>query len=139
LPQPQNAPITGVDSFEQAVIAIASLYFYANRCQIPVQIWTAATGLVHGNRAVLEVLAATQMQEAELHPLPQDAPIIWLTQTVGTLTTLSEASRWLLWPLPQNQQPTTVLKGRGHLITPDASLQQQLQQPLQLRTSVSAT
>ncbi len=37
------------ENFEQAVIAAASLYFYAQRQQLQVQLWTAATGLVKGD------------------------------------------------------------------------------------------
>ncbi|MFM5899530.1 MAG: DUF58 domain-containing protein, partial [Dolichospermum sp.] len=35
--------------FEQAVITAASLYFYAQKQKLPVQLWTAATGLIKGD------------------------------------------------------------------------------------------
>jgi uncharacterized protein (DUF58 family) len=47
------------DDFEQAVIAAASMYFYACKSQLNVKLWTAKTGLLHGNQVVLEALAAT--------------------------------------------------------------------------------
>jgi uncharacterized protein (DUF58 family) len=50
-----NSMVWNEDSFEQAVIAAASLYFYASRCQLDVQLWTADTGLIHGNRIVLKL------------------------------------------------------------------------------------
>ncbi|MGD2182226.1 DUF58 domain-containing protein [Lusitaniella coriacea] len=85
------------DCFEQAVIAAASLYFYAGRAQLKVRLWTASTGLIQGNRVVLETLAATQPGEtpttAEIPPLP----LIWLTPHPDALNSLPANSRWLLF------------------------------------------
>ena len=83
------------DSFEQAVTAAATLYFYAQRQQLQVQIWTASSGLVKGDRNVLDTLAATnpnEMRQAEALP---DIPILWLTSQ--SPISLPPGSRSLLW------------------------------------------
>ncbi|ARV62520.1 hypothetical protein BZZ01_31300 [Nostocales cyanobacterium HT-58-2] len=94
------------ECFEQAVIAAASLYFYAHRKQMQVQLWTALTGLVKGQRLVLETLAATIAGEDTSSAYPPSYPLIWLTQNPLTLSSLPSGSRWLLWQnisLPQEQ------------------------------------
>ncbi|NEO86062.1 MAG: DUF58 domain-containing protein, partial [Spirulina sp. SIO3F2] len=60
------------EAFEQAVTAAASLYFYASRCQLGVQLWTADRGLVKGNQVVLETLAAVQIQADAIAAFPLD-------------------------------------------------------------------
>jgi uncharacterized protein (DUF58 family) len=86
-----------VENFEQAVIACASLYFYAQAQQIQVQLWTASTGLVKGDRSVLETLAAVTAQEDPSNPEGCVPIAIWLTQNPLTLPNLPQGSRWLLW------------------------------------------
>lgn len=103
----QDARVDGtpVQCFEQAVIALASLYRYARRFQAQVKIWTAGSGLVQsrdlrGEREVLEVLAAVQPTEAvQASSFPETA-VIWLSQNPLSLTALPPGSRWLLWPNP---------------------------------------
>ncbi|PLZ88200.1 DUF58 domain-containing protein [Fischerella thermalis CCMEE 5196] len=119
-------------SFEQAVIAAGSLYFYAQKQQIQVQLWTAFTGLVRGDRAVMETLAATHPGEDATNLPPISEPLIWLTQNPLTLSSLPSGSRWLLW---QNLQTATeqVVVNRdypGIVVQPDQPLQLQLQQAL---------
>jgi uncharacterized protein (DUF58 family) len=83
------------ESFEQAVTAAAALYFYAKRQQLQVQLWTASSGLVNGDRNVLDTLASTnpnEMRQAEALP---DSPILWLTS--HSPITLPPGSRSLLW------------------------------------------
>lgn len=124
-----------IEPFEQAVIVAASLYFYAGRNSIPIKLWTAATGLIQGNRTVLETLAATQPGELLHFPLPTQGSFLWLTQNPDSLATLPTNSRWVLWPgvrgddrSPEDQvQP----KGQGILINLESSLESQLQSPLQ--------
>lgn len=83
--------------FEQAVIAAASLYFYAMHHHFTVKLWTAGSGLTYGNQAVLEALAAVQSGESVYaNELPQ-VPILWLTQNPLSLNTLPSGSRWVLW------------------------------------------
>ena len=83
------------ESFEEAVTAAATLYFYAQRQQLQVQLWTASSGLVNGDRNVLDTLAATnpnEMRQAEALP---DMPILWLTSQ--SPISLPPGSRSLLW------------------------------------------
>jgi uncharacterized repeat protein (TIGR01451 family) len=125
------------DDFEQAVIAAASLYFYASHCQLNVQLWTAKTGLVYGNRVVLHTLADVNPGEDSLVKNLPDFPMIWLTQNPESLKTLPGASRWLLWPhssplSPRNQtnSQSQKLSHLGLEIRPDLPLQPQLQSSL---------
>ncbi|MEG4421920.1 DUF58 domain-containing protein [Microcoleus sp. LAD1_D5] len=85
------------EEFERAVTVAASLYFYASKRLLNVKLWTARTGLVSGNRVVLETLAAVNAGEDAVESLPK-LPIIWLTQNSASLSTLSPGSRWVLWP-----------------------------------------
>ncbi|MFM7427031.1 MAG: DUF58 domain-containing protein [Elainella sp.] len=123
-----------LDWFEQAVVAAASLYFYAVRQQRPVSLWTAASGLVKDEQAVLETLAAVQAAE-HLNPeaarvqerlQANDASVIlWLTQAPDRLAGLSDGSRWLLWPSTDSMPRSA--PNSGILIQPDQPLQGQLQ------------
>lgn len=118
------------DDFEQAVIAAASLYFYAQRQQLNIKLWTAATDLVQGERLVLEALAATEPGEELSTNLPK-RPLIWLSQNPVSLNTLPPGSRWILWPVSSSQPETLVNRNYpGFVIQSDQSLQLQLQQPL---------
>ncbi len=86
------------EDFEQAVSAAATLYFYAVKQQLQVQLWTASTGLVTGDRNVLDSLAATNPNELrQAEPLP-DSPILWLTSGGDqNVSSLPLGSRSLLW------------------------------------------
>jgi uncharacterized protein (DUF58 family) len=124
------------EDFEQAVIAAVSLYFYACRHHLNVQLWTAGSGLLHGGQVVLETLAATQAgEEVRVDNLP-DVPLVWLTQNPLVLSTLPLGSRWVLWhPLETDWQTEvkTALRDRdipGIVIDRDQPLQAQLQSPL---------
>ncbi len=109
--------------FEQAVIAACSLYFYA-AARLNVQLWTASTGLISGDRQVLETLAAVQMNESSSTPMPESA-IVCLTNQPQQLATLPAGSRWLLWT---HNRFTPTSEAVGITIDPDRSLQQQLSQ-----------
>lgn len=117
------------EDFEQAVIAAASLYFYAYRHNLSAKLWTAGTGLIQGNQAVLEVLAAIVAAETSRTEFPS-APTIWLTQNLDSLDALPHKSRWLLWARSGEARPTAPLKTSGILIEPERSLQVQLQRSL---------
>ncbi len=123
------------DGFEDAVIAAASLYFYACRQSLQVQLWTAGTGLIHGNQAVLETLAETRPGESIQAGKPPTSPFLWLTQNPDSLSTLPSGSRWILWqatvnPLNQSTSQNLILqRNLGILVKPDQSLQLQLQLP----------
>ncbi|MCZ0899255.1 DUF58 domain-containing protein, partial [Microcoleus sp. HI-ES] len=84
------------EEFERAVTVAASLYFYASKRLLNVKLWTAGTGIVSGNRVVLETLAAVNAGEDAIDNRSK-LPIIWLTQNSASLSTLSLGSRWVLW------------------------------------------
>ncbi len=119
-----------INSFEQAVVALASLYRYASRYQSRVALWTQTHGLLRGDRPILEALAGIQPPA----PTPQtirspsdrpQQPLIWLTQTPNTLSQLPPGSRWLLWPHPAI--PLQSLNTKGLTLDPPQPLQFQLQ------------
>ncbi len=112
-------------AFESAVIAAASLYFYAAHQNFNIRLWTAATGLIQGEQRVLETLAAVSMGEARQNDLPA-LPLIWLTQNSLSLDGLPKGSRWVMW---QSQLKEKV-SAPGILIRDDRSLQSQLQDSL---------
>ncbi|MBD2363819.1 DUF58 domain-containing protein [Anabaena minutissima FACHB-250] len=119
------------ENFEQAVIAAASLYFYAQRQQLQVQLFTAATGLVKGDRSVLETLAATRYHE-DASNLELRHPLIWLTQNPLGLSTLPQGSRWVLWQDIQSAIEQVVVNRDypGMIIDKEQALRSQLQKPL---------
>jgi uncharacterized protein (DUF58 family) len=127
-----SAGIWEQECFEQAVIAAASLYFYAQRYEIKVTFWTALTGLVTGHRVVLETLAATLAGEDATHFHPSNHPLIWLTQNPLTLSSLPSGSRWLLWQNTSSSQEQVVVNKNspGLLLDAQQPLQLQLQKPL---------
>ncbi|MBE9189172.1 DUF58 domain-containing protein [Gloeocapsopsis crepidinum LEGE 06123] len=121
------------DSFEQAVIAAASLHFYAQKQQLSVQLWTAATGLVQGNRAVLHALAATNHNELQVANFPQSR-LIWLSQNPPT-NTISPDSYCLLWG-NNSVKPQVNHSFLGLLIDKNQPLQPQLQKSVQVGHTV---
>ncbi|MDX2216234.1 MAG: DUF58 domain-containing protein [Oculatellaceae cyanobacterium bins.114] len=119
------------DQFEQAVIAAASLYFYAAHHNLQVSVWTAATGVVKGKQVVLETLAATHAAEERKAERLPETPLLWLTQDTDSLTALPEGSRWILWRSPHTALPDVgVQSQRGLILQADQSLQIQLQTPI---------
>ncbi|CCQ59015.1 MAG: DUF58 domain-containing protein [Crocosphaera sp.] len=116
------------DNFEQAVIAAASLYFYASRAQLNVKLWTAKTGLINGNRTVLETLAAVTKEEEDKQDKLPTLPLIWLTENTATLDKLPSGSRWLLFPQENVKIPSFLGKTlRGLVINSEISLENQLE------------
>jgi uncharacterized protein (DUF58 family) len=119
------------EEFERAVTVAASLYFYASKRLLNVKLWTAGTGLVSGNRVVLETLAAVNAGEDAVENRPK-LPIIWLTQNSATLSTLSLGSRWVLWP------NTTAETGEKLLVKHDLpGLEIRSDRPLELQLQAS--
>ncbi|MEA5542523.1 DUF58 domain-containing protein [Limnoraphis robusta Tam1] len=119
------------DNFEQAVIAAASLYFYASRSQLNVQLWTAQTGLVRGNRVVLSTLAAVNASEEAIVENFPNIPVIWLTQNSPSIFSLASGSRWVLW----SEQGDIAAKNLSQF--PQLGLQINRDQPLQLQLQSS--
>jgi uncharacterized protein (DUF58 family) len=122
------------ENFEQAVIAAASLYFYAQQQQLQVQLWTASTDLIKGDRFVLETLAATTALEDASSVVPKSYPLIWLTQNPLSLSTLPQGSRWVLWPNISSPVEQEVINWEhpGIVLQSDRPLQPQLQKTLHL-------
>ncbi|GBF78666.1 DUF58 domain-containing protein [Aphanothece sacrum] len=120
------------DNFEQAVIAAASLYFYANYSQLNVKLWTANTGVIQGNRVVLETLAEVEPEQETKDLVLPSLPIIWLTENRATLDNLPKGSRWLIFPEISNPDvPLLVTSpGKGLIFNSEQPLQIQLQKPL---------
>ncbi|EAZ90878.1 DUF58 domain-containing protein [Crocosphaera chwakensis] len=116
------------NSFEQAVIAAASLYFYASRAQLNVKLWTAKTGLIYGNRTVLETLAAVNSEEDNKEHILPKIPLIWITENTASFEHLPLGSRWLLFPQEAEKIPSFLGQTlRGLVISSEQSLQNQLQ------------
>lgn len=126
------------NNFEQAVIAASSMYFYAQKQQMQVQLWTASTGLIHKKRDVLEALAAIHPQDDITKPLPHNKPLIWLTQNPSTGASLAYGSRWMLWQNNSSENNSSESRSQvvinrdipGIVIDSEQSLQPQLQKPL---------
>jgi uncharacterized protein (DUF58 family) len=111
------------DDFEQAVIAACTLYFYASQStKLNVKLWTAGTGLVTGNRQVLETLAAVQMGEDTKSEIPLTS-VVLLTSQPQQIETMPVGNRWLLWT---HERFTIPSKSSGMVIDHHQSLQQQL-------------
>ncbi|NEP81363.1 MAG: DUF58 domain-containing protein [Okeania sp. SIO3B3] len=118
------------DRFEAAVTAAASLYFYANRSLKNVQLWTAATGLVQGNRVVLQTLAGVNFGEEVVLGNPPNKSLLWLTQDPVSLSSLPSGSRWLLWldeSISRGTEAGKVSHSSGLEITSTQPLEFQLQ------------
>jgi uncharacterized protein (DUF58 family) len=125
-------PEANVLPFEQAVIAVASLYFYACHRQMSVKLWTAGTGLLHSHATIVQALAGVMDGEAvRADDLPQ-APLLWITQNRDSLDTLPTGSRWILWNNSLNPEVNSSSDRRlastpGLMIAPTTPLQLQLQ------------
>ena len=113
------------EAFEEAVIAAASLYFYAQRSNLSVRLWTLDTGIVQSDRAVLETLAAANVanslltQTQILKELP-DLPVVWLSHRNDSIGYLPSGSRWILW------QPSSQLSGQSSTKTSSVPNQRSL-------------
>ncbi|WP_448596173.1 DUF58 domain-containing protein [Thermoleptolyngbya sp.] len=115
------------DLFEQAVIAAASLYAYAQRQSMTISLWTAGTGSLRGDRLVLEALAAVQPSEPSPNHPPTQSPCIWLTPSLQRCANLPPQSRWLLWQADSPSDSPLGESTPGRVIQPGQSLLVQLQ------------
>lgn len=116
-----SSSIWDTEEFEQAVIAACSLYFYASKFpNLNVKLWTAGSGIISGERRVLETLAEVQMNQSQLE-LPTTT-LVYLTCQQQRVSDLPRSSRWALW----SRTPVAIATSSGIVIDPDRSLQQQL-------------
>jgi len=132
-----SAALWEAKEFERAVTVAASLYFYASKRLLNVKLWTAGTGLVSGNRVVLETLAAVNAAEEAIDSRSK-LSIIWLTQNSASLSTLSQGSRWVLWPSATAETDEKILVKHdlpGLQIRSDRPLELQLQDTLERAVS----
>lgn len=109
------------EAFEEAVVAAASLYFYAQKSKLSVRLWTSDTGLVQSDRGVLETLAAANISDVAtqvdiLKDIP-DLPVVWLSHRNDSVAYLPHGSRWVLW---QNSAKVTVPNQRSLGLTIEA-------------------
>ncbi|NJL10373.1 MAG: DUF58 domain-containing protein [Calothrix sp. SM1_7_51] len=119
------------NNFEQAVTTAASLYFYALKQQMQVQLWTAKTGLVKGKQVVLETLAGTLSREDSTTELETKYPVIWLSENSATLTNLPLGSRWVLWSNPNSFEKEIINQySPGIILDSEQPLQLELQRYL---------
>ncbi|MBE9222307.1 DUF58 domain-containing protein [Cyanobacterium stanieri LEGE 03274] len=122
--------------FEKAVIATASLYFYCSRQQLDVKLWTPKTGTIKGNHVVLEALAAIQPLETNNNNqevIKPTQPLVWLSNSSHSLKSLPQGSRWVLFPL-ENDEPMGEqnIVSSGLIYQPHNPLENLLQKPLKL-------
>lgn len=120
------------ENFEQAVIAAATMYFYAQKQMMNVQLWTASRGIVKGERAVLETLAAVSSLEDPITSELPNLPLIWLTENPVTLSALPNGSRWALWQNLASSQTKEIVNrdAMGLILRQDEQLQVQLQKTI---------
>ena len=123
-------------TFESAIIAAASLFHYAEQHGISVQLWTAGSGLQNQSLSVLETLALIDCGEAEQDTLPT-TPVLWLTESLPSLSALPNGSCTLLWQTDQESKFKTNAQQNAqheaqadHVIDVHKDLAVQLQQSL---------
>jgi uncharacterized protein (DUF58 family) len=106
-------------AFEEAVVAAASLYFYAQKSKLSVRFWTNDTGIVQSDRAVLETLAAVNIAASPadiLKDLP-DTPVVWLSHRQDSIAYLPSGSRWVLWQSSEQSSKVAVPNLRSQGLT----------------------
>jgi uncharacterized protein (DUF58 family) len=82
-------------AFEQAVVAAASLYFYAIAQQLTVNFWTSFHGSLQGKHSVLQALAEIEIG-ASGAVMPTE-PLLWMTANGHGIENLPPDSRYLMW------------------------------------------
>ena len=118
------------DLFEEAVKAVTSMYFYASRQQLPVNVWIGNIGIVHGSQVILETLAGVNYGEAITAKIPE-TPVIWLSDNTQNLDSLTDGSRYFLFPEEETIGAINHnLSGQGIVYTSNTSLVNQLQKPV---------
>ncbi|MBE9070327.1 DUF58 domain-containing protein [Leptolyngbya cf. ectocarpi LEGE 11479] len=115
-----------LQSFEQAVVAAASLYHYGQQQGLATQLWSAQTGLVQETTAVLTVLAGIQFDDGGDHKLPAP-PLIWLTSQANRPLPPHSAEILFLPKTAAHSGAPSSSEARGLVINPVDDLQRQLQ------------
>ncbi|MGB2925240.1 MAG: DUF58 domain-containing protein, partial [Limnothrix sp.] len=123
------------ESFEQAASAAASLYFYGQRSQLNVKLWTAQTGVINSRPIILEALAGIQPQIQGDRPQSQpNSTLLWLTQNAQTVENLPRGSRWIFFAT-EDALPSSGSTRRGLTINQTEVLQMQLQKAVASQTA----
>ena len=94
--------------FEQAMMVAATLYFYAQKANLQVSLWSADTGTISGDRIVLSALAELQPQPQPSGVPVQESAIVWLTSRGDTVADLQAGDRFICW---QCHIPSTQAQG----------------------------
>lgn len=94
--------------FEQAMMVAATLYFYAQRANLQVSLWSAHTGTISGDRIVLSALAELQPQPQPSGVPVQESAIVWLTSSGDSVADLQAGDRFICW---QCHIPSTQAQG----------------------------
>lgn len=128
------------ESFEQAVIAAASLYHYALDRGFAAALWLPQGELLQDRPGVLMALAGVTVDPSMARPTAWPAvPTLWLTPTPTAGAPLVSGSRQLVWGIPSNSETVGLTESTTEMTTlwirPDQSLQSQLQAPLSSATS----
>ena len=114
------------ETFDRAVTAAASLYFYAYKSQLNVKLWTASTGLLSGKRAVLETLAGILPTEDNNSSEIPTLPLIWLSQNSASIPALPVGSRFVMFTSGSGTVASSN-NSAGLVVSSQVSLQQELQ------------
>lgn len=116
------------EAFETAVVAAASLYYYAWQRQFNVKLWSARKGLVTDKQGVLETLAIINHTELANFTKPSKEPLLWLTSNHSEFNNLPKGSRWLLFSNSPSEIKLVVNPGiTGQVIDLEKSLRRQLE------------
>jgi uncharacterized protein (DUF58 family) len=120
------------ESFEQAVVAAASLYHYALEKGFAAALWLPQGECLQDRPGVLMALAGVQIDSSgSAPPTWPEVPTVWLTPAPMAATTLAAGSRQLVWASPATRAgDRTQEDGSAGIILwvqPDQSLQAQLQ------------
>jgi uncharacterized protein (DUF58 family) len=116
--------------FEEAVKTVASMYFYASRQQLPVNVWIGNIGIIHGSQVILETLAGVTPGEIMTEEIP-DLPLVWLSHNSNYLDSLPDGSRYFLFPDEEAMGGiSSNLSCQGVVYDADISLVNQLQKPV---------
>ena len=114
-----------VESFEQAVIAAASLYAYAQRQGLAAQFWSTKTGLLQEKTSVLTALAGIQARDSGDSKLPAP-PLVWLTARADKPLP-THSAEILFLPKTAAHSGAALTDAKGLVINPVEDLQRQLQ------------
>jgi uncharacterized protein (DUF58 family) len=113
------------EDFEQAVIAAASLYTYANQQGFAAALWLPPNSLIQDRPGVLLALAAIQPLPSQAALSLPPAPVVWLTGQSEPSPALPLGSRQIIWD--RSRSHGSEPDGGTLWIDPEEPMQAQLQ------------